>query len=488
MRSGTPTAGRPPATDRRQPTPPHGALTLVELLVVIVLISTLVATAIPVISPRGDERKLREASRNVNAYLQGAQARAVQTGRPFGVAIRRLSADTERGEQNAVGVRLEYVEVPPTFSGFGPTSAARLAVSPRYVPSPPIGDSNTAGLDDAPLWLQFVARGPTVAGSGLPLGWAGDLTPPRFLRPGDVIEVGGRRYEMLSAGTGNRVLGLPPGVDDATGYYPPSTVLPAELLTVAVRPVESREAIPSQSLPELNLVHDTQGQEITSPEALRRLNPAAAAGGVFWTEPQSYRVFRRPIPAGGEPMEMPSGIAIDLQASVVGGPTIQQLYNPANDFDESNQVYSLLREPIMILFAPEGHVQRVYGVGAFVDRASGLPVIPPPAPLSAFMALCVGRVELIPAQPWADSPTPATLAEPIDTTLEALTDLPEPERTEITDIYNWLNLESRWVVISGQTGAIATVENASAAPAETTREQLFSSLENARNRTKIGGR
>src|SRR5690606_30858368 len=117
-----------------------------------VLVTTLVTTVIPILSPGGDNKRLREASRNLNAYLQGAQARAIETGRPFGVAFQRLSADTDRGADNAVSIRAEYVEVPPHYSGVNPTSAVRIARNPNYNPAaaPPYNVGT--------VWVQFVQR------------------------------------------------------------------------------------------------------------------------------------------------------------------------------------------------------------------------------------------------------------------------------------------------------------------------------------------
>ena len=61
-------------------------ITLIELLVVIIILTTLVAAAIPILSPSNDDRRLREASRGVNAFITGAQMKAVELRRPYGVA------------------------------------------------------------------------------------------------------------------------------------------------------------------------------------------------------------------------------------------------------------------------------------------------------------------------------------------------------------------------------------------------------------------
>ncbi len=47
-------------------------MTLVELLVVIVILTTIVGAAIPLMSPSNDDRRLREAARGLNTYITGA--------------------------------------------------------------------------------------------------------------------------------------------------------------------------------------------------------------------------------------------------------------------------------------------------------------------------------------------------------------------------------------------------------------------------------
>lgn len=478
-----------------QPTasPPRGAMTLVELLVVIVLVSTLVATAIPVISPGGDGRKLRESSRNLNSYLQGAQARAMQTGRPFGVALRRLSAETDRGTDNAVCVRVEYVEVPPTYSGFTRTSSARLAINPAY---------NVDGVETlaSPMLLQFVARGVATT-QGLPAGWQADLVPPRFLRPGDTIEISGRRYVLLEP------VDAAGAIVSTNGYFEPQT---GQLVRFAVRPLGSRSPTPESSLPMLDVAYRPNGARISGPEAIFAevatdgLEPTNA-DSLYWTEPQPYKVFRQPIPAAGEPLELPSGMAIDLQASVIGGISLTRLYEPSADYDTPNSDFVAIDEPIQLLFAPEGHLQRVHGLlGGAIDTSSR--ALLPSRTVTSYVALCIGRRELIPGAPFGAAATPLTAASyenPININQsssepsEAVdTSIPFEDDTafrEITDRYNWLNLESRWVVIGGQSGSVVTVENVTpdvtdSSQLTNTAGQLRGALENARSRTKIGGR
>jgi Tfp pilus assembly protein FimT len=440
-------------------------MTLVELLVVIVLVTTLVTTVIPIISPGGDNKRLREASRNLNAYLQGAQARAIETGRPFGVAFQRLSADTDRGADNAVSIRAEYVEVPPHYSGVNPTSAVRIARNPNYNPSaaPPANVGT--------VWVQFVHRGPTMA--GMPPGWTADLTPPAFFRPGDTLEVHGQRYTLLDNPGGQ------PPLRAVGGYFPPSSAAPGGLVTLLATPEGTPPSQPIDLLPALPAVYDSQGNKVgdtTSPVA------------PFWTTPTPYRVYRQPVPAGGEPLEMPGGVAVDLQASVFTNRV--RLFVPSQaPFDSSAGDFRPLPAPVMVLFSPEGNIDRIYfGSNAVTGELISSSV-------TSTLALCVGRRELIPPKPTERA---AALSgtqkfdEPINLQLDVLDrNLSETEAKDLMDQYNWLNLDSRWVLVGGQSGSVSTIANSAVFPSPATAlvaDQLAAAIANASSRTTAGGR
>ncbi len=95
--------------------------TLIELLVVITILLMVTAAAIPIMAPALENRRLREASRLVASFIQGARSRAIQTGRPVGVRFERFNG-------LPFAMRLTYVEVPPPYSGDTPTSM--MLVSP----------------------------------------------------------------------------------------------------------------------------------------------------------------------------------------------------------------------------------------------------------------------------------------------------------------------------------------------------------------------
>ncbi len=472
QRSAVGARNNPLASSLQPLASPRSGMTLVELLVVIVLVTTLVTTVIPILSPGGDDKRLREASRNLNAYLQGAQARAIETGRPFGVAFQRLSADTDRGADNAVSIRAEYVEVPAHYSGVNPTSAVRIARNPNYSPSaaPP----NNRGT----VWVQFVQRGPTM--TGMPPGWTADLTPPNFFRPGDTLEVHGQRYTLLDN---------PGALQAVGGYFPPSSAEPGGLMTLLATPEGTPPSQPVDLLPALPAVYDAQGYKMGDTPVLSG-SPAAP----FWTAPTPYRISRQPVPAGGEPLEMPAGVAVDLQSSVFTNGT--RLYRPSQaPYDSSTNEFLPLSAPVTVLFSPQGNIDRVfYGTPSATGELISSSV-------TSTLALNVGRRELIPPKPTERA---AALSgtqkfdEPFNIKLDVIDPgLSETDAKKLMDQYNWLNLDSRWVLVGGQSGSVSTISNSAVFPDpriyQTATDgmvanQLAAAIDNASSRTTAGGR
>jgi type II secretory pathway pseudopilin PulG len=125
------------------------------MLIVVSIMMILMAAGASVMRPAGDSRRIREAARAVNIYLSSARNRAMETGRPCGVMLRRFS-DTVPCAMN-----MDQCEVPPCYCGDTEQSVATVR-------SAGIGTA-TATLDnnDAPINLlrqydliQFNGQGP----------------------------------------------------------------------------------------------------------------------------------------------------------------------------------------------------------------------------------------------------------------------------------------------------------------------------------------
>jgi prepilin-type N-terminal cleavage/methylation domain-containing protein len=408
---------------------PRRGMTLIELLVVIIIITTLVAAVIPLLSPANDDRRLREATRGLNTYITGAQARAASSHRPFGIAIKRLSGQTGKNSStdplndNGVSVEVQYVEQPAPYSGFDANSRASVALYPNQDP--------TSGRPGCAI-VRFLTRGTQTA--GLPKGWQGDLFPSGMIRPGDVIEINGTQFELLndtSANTNITVNNISQSTTNPVYYFaPPNNGTPQ----ILARPLNDsgQQIFPKYDNAGNNVGFDQEPQPAKQPP----LTPP------YWTNASPYKILRQPTLTSDEPYQLPEGTAIDLRASGVGADNY--FYVPKVHDNDQN---------ILVLFTPEGRVARVtYSKGpkdkvendeagdqfdqAVVDN----------------VYLLVGRRDRIEATDVITDPSLDPVKVAAATTQEAQDKLREP--------INWLNGTSRWVVIGSQSGRVVTVENA----------------------------
>jgi prepilin-type N-terminal cleavage/methylation domain-containing protein len=130
----------------------RGAFTLIEMLIVISILMILAGAAANVMRPALDGRRIREAARAVNVYLSSARNRAMETGRPCGVILRRFN-------NTAAVMNLDQCEVPACYSGELESSTATVSsngstVTANLGAAPPAGVVNSGDL------IQFNYQGP----------------------------------------------------------------------------------------------------------------------------------------------------------------------------------------------------------------------------------------------------------------------------------------------------------------------------------------
>ncbi|MFO0791321.1 MAG: hypothetical protein U0805_17820 [Pirellulales bacterium] len=381
-------------------------MTLIELLAVIVIITTLVAAAIPLMSPSNDDRRIRESARGLNTYITGAQARAVSTHRPYGIAIKRLSSDTARADDNSVSLEVFYVEQLPPYTGFDANSRASVAIHP----SPPAAYPNS-------VLIRFITRGTTT--NGLPVGWTVDLFPEATIHPGDVVEINGTQFRLLDTADANVT------INTTTGCF--SHVNKSRVATLIAQPV-------NDSGQQINPRYDGNGAEIGS---------RTPAPSPYWTSPATYKILRQPTSTSEEPYQLPEGTAIDLRASGVGSENY--FYYP--NFNDNTQ-------GILILFTPEGRVGRVSFYRLFPPASSNPNDQPFDQPVVDNVYLLVGRRDRAPAPAAAQDKT-------LDSSVVDASPAPTDEQMiKLREPINWLSGNSRWIVIGSQTGRVATIENA----------------------------
>lgn len=100
----------------------RNGLTLIELLMVITILVTVTAAAIPMLATDIETRRVREAARGVSGALGKARALAIESGRPAGVLFSASSGFA--GDQ--ASTLLQIVEVPPAFCGWDPDAGVEL--------------------------------------------------------------------------------------------------------------------------------------------------------------------------------------------------------------------------------------------------------------------------------------------------------------------------------------------------------------------------
>jgi prepilin-type N-terminal cleavage/methylation domain-containing protein len=141
----------------------HG-MTLVELLVVVTILVILIAVAVPAMRPQLKDRKLREASRQLNTFIAVAKAKAIETGRPHGIAIARDP------NNNDASFQIFLAETPIPFAGEFQGVKATLAQG-----AAPVGYAGQASFPDSQDlvkvgdFIQFDYKGPRylISGAGV---------------------------------------------------------------------------------------------------------------------------------------------------------------------------------------------------------------------------------------------------------------------------------------------------------------------------------
>jgi len=354
-------------------------LTLIELLVVIVILTTLVAGVIPILSPNNDSRKIREASRNLQSYIMMTQAEAARTGRPFGIAFQESSASS------GVALDVFQLEVPVPFAGF--SSNSRATVAERTTNPITYGSAGNGGTDFVPQYdgvqlyeIQFIlaAISPT----------AYDPFPPRMFRIGDLVHVDGNVFMIVDNDDPNS---FPNRVETFNGV---------EYLMPDPGSLPATPPLATQCI----LLND-HGQ----------LTPVGN---------KLYRFIRQPANSMRAPLQLPAGVAIDMQGSVQEGGTA---LGTTVGFPTDSSLNTSLGTPdtIGIMFSPSGGVSSLLRNGSEITDVSRI-------------TLLLGRVE-------NGNPAPADY----DFSGGGFTN---EQLEEQQGKVNWLNLDSRLIAIAARSG------------------------------------
>jgi type II secretory pathway pseudopilin PulG len=410
-------------------------MTLIELMVVIVILTLLVGGVLPLVSPNNDARKITEAARGLQTYLMQAQAEAARTGRPVGVGFRETTAGS------GVAIEAFQMVVPKPFPGSSSMSRVGVDALPDANTDSYYGSASTGTSDiNKILFKNFVNSRLYAVSTRLALleenTVVADPVPPGMFRVGDVIDAQGNRF-VIADDFRHRF-------DEIGGLKflnPKNNQTGFENKLICVR------------LDEVRMGSDAQ--------------PLAVPPSGY-----SYRIHRQPLGAdaesGGsksramissaEPFQLPAGVCLDLQASGLEAGGEPQTFS---EFDEmGNGTLPPYLKQVSIMFSPNGGIDGVWFNGGTIesDRQSGNKF----ADLSRVFLL-LGRIEN---------------QNPDRTSFEIDRNATDEQVREARTKVNWLNADSRWMMISANDGRFNVEKNSVFNP----REEEFGAMAGGQNR------
>jgi len=388
---------------------PRG-LTLIELLIVIFIMVLFVAVAAPLFRPATADRKVREASRQINAFMHEAKAAAAQKARVVGIALDRASALDEGARDSNIVTRLYLAEVPPVYSGDVTNAQVALwqtpppqQAPPNYPVPPPInvgGTNNRARMLDldfrynSPPGPNNAAMLDVIAASylrnPLPSQWVPFTI--RFNRRGSVY-AGCAMYHPSPPYSPGPPGGLP-GIRTRTWHYFCWAPFGSQVYNMTI------PFLPPSPYP--------------TPPPPSPIPPFA-----------TYEIWFPPQISSDSVLELPTGTVIDLQFSGYGQNGVDQFTAPSPPWDGKGffDPTRSFEQPIVVLFTPGGDVAGVQN-GARWE-------IPP------------GRIHFLVG-------TAERAIDSIDATVPDVRDL-------VTS--NLMDPANQWVSLSTRTGHITTSDN-----------------------------
>jgi len=482
-------------------------VTLVELLIVIVIMLMVTAVVIRATAPALSGRRVREAARMVDVFINGARSRAQQTGNSYGVMIERTPiANNATGQvTSSMGISLAYVEVPAPYMGDFSGSKIRMAPNGMF-----------ATWD----WFANVYDSPTGPSPNNPYsifplgdtGWIGNVSP------GDILVFKGQQYRLYTGEPfidvnangvcdpgepfydcdGSSAWTPPPAgfVDQATGYFsavpPPGSVAMTFMYydpVMAANTMSPTGGI-SPLATGLPMSRDSSNPAYDPLMPISGSNYPVIKGSGPGFGP--FEIIRRPIKAAGTDQQLPDGTAIDLGGFDGSGNTLQANVVPGSGLDIFSSApgippfFATFRlnpalgandnSPVVITFAPNGIVDKIFSwdernlAVAGGSIINGVPVGWQGRQPTSQIFLLVTRRELIGGDTTVITPSAAT-----------------PQ-------YGIQDLTSLWVTINPQTGLINTAANGPLAPALFAGSpppyylQCYQARQEARKTQSAGGR
>jgi type II secretory pathway pseudopilin PulG len=387
----------------------RGGYSLTELLVVIIIMITIFAIALPIAKKVMDDSHVREASRQLNAFFTLAKSRAAQTGRPCGIEFicERPLGDTASVRQVT---KCFLAEVPEPYTGDVSNTLAKVVMT--------IGPHGPWTLEFAQAGSAFNSSLTTnvAVGSLLPLIGERNQFYIRFNYSGPWFRgfISKRTAGAPLAPLTAYIYGLA-GADqmDMGGNFQ---------LQEAWGDFRYDDNVDGQK---------NDRTEYLSPgsDDLRPPLPQVGVNGV------PFQIIRDPQRVGS-PLELPAGTCIDMTYSGLG-PAGWDFIRPLPDTNNTN---NRPLERLLVMFSASGAIDSYYYYP--------LMGVTNPRPALATLHFLVGKVEKM-GPPAADPTIPAGLGS----NANFGADMFDPEMSNLADG------TSLWVSVGPSTGAVTTSEN-----------------------------
>jgi type II secretory pathway pseudopilin PulG len=384
--------------------------TLTELLIVIIIMITIFAIALPIAKKVMDDSNTREASRQLSAIFQLAKSRAAQTGRPFGVW---LQCDLPLGVTNTAAnpnplrqvTQLYLAEVPEPFTGAfvdSRVSIGKTATGEPLMTAFPEGPWPLIWGDPGTPPNYFLGN-PGGTQTGLMLHSLVGANSPFFIR----FNYAGPWFRgFITGDTGpNAYAAMIYGRSGSDGFW-------------------GKRDDDNDGQPDHNLVEYLS----TGSDDLRPPLPQVGVNGV------PFQILREPH-RSGNPLEMPNGTCIDLAYSGMGTAGL--------DFAGDRDPFSITDIPshygsIVIMFLPAGAIDSIYLVPSPGVNPASNPIAYGQINATGSLHFLVGKVQKV---------------NPAVDTLANTANFNAPEDSNLADS------TSLWLSIGRLNGAVTTSEN-----------------------------
>lgn len=327
-------------------------MTLIELLMVCFILVLFVALAAPLLRPATADRKVREAARQLNAYIAEAKAYAAQRGRPVGLAFDRAQATDEGARDSNIITRMYIAESPPIYAG--DTLGSSVIVRPM---SRDDDGDNTNNPDvvhlQQPPWYDYFNE-PAIAPPPGPIGLVPASNAVVEINPPQINGIKARwyqlRFQTIDA-MGNPVPNDPMMYVIAASYIPRQ---PAYRYTPFRIRFRQRGGWYDGYMEYLGTADPPVFNASTALTEFRFFCWAPFGKAAPITGP--YQIEFPPVVAADTPLELPTGTVVDLRYSGFG--------RGGNEFAGGGSL------PLVVVFSPSGEVDRIFTGGTYTNRAS----------------------------------------------------------------------------------------------------------------------